>query len=123
MNGLRVVVVEDDVWLGQHFERTLISEGYDVKVVSHALDAIEVIDTKIPDVIVLDVLLTATTGFALLHELQSYDDTARIPVVLCTNLADSFRLEDVAPYGVRRILDKTTMLPEDLVAAIRSIVL
>lgn len=120
MNGLRVVVVEDDVWLGQHFERTLKRESYDVEVVPHALDAIEVIDAKIPNVIVLDVLLTATTGFALLHELQSYDDTARIPVILCTNLADSFRLEDVAPYGVRRILDKTTMLPEDLVAAIRS---
>ena len=68
-------------------------------------------------------LLAGTTALALLHELQSHTDTAKVPVILCTNLADGLDLEELAPYGVRRIVDKTTMQPDDIVAAVKSVLL
>jgi len=42
---------------------------------------------------------------------------------LCTNMADSLKLEDLKTYGVRRIVDKSTMQLDDLPAAIRSVLL
>jgi CheY-like chemotaxis protein len=113
--------VEDDSWLSEQFSRMLKNEGYDVTVASNALAAIEKIDDINPDVIILDVLLTGSTAFALLHELQSYGDTGSIPVILCTNLASELKLEDLEPYGVKRILDKTLMVPDDLVVSVRSV--
>ncbi|MNT81546.1 hypothetical protein D3C72_2211510 [compost metagenome] len=71
----------------------------------------------------MDVLLTGTTAFTLLHELQSYTDTAMVPIVLCTNMAAELELEELESYGVRRILDKATMQPDDLIAAVRSVTL
>jgi hypothetical protein len=59
----------------------------------------------------------------LLHELQSYGDTKMTPVVLCTNMAETLDLEDLRQYGVRRIIDKTTMQLDDLPAAVRSVLL
>ena len=119
----RVVVVEDDEWLAEHYLRILRRAGYETYHAAHALSAIDVIDSVQPHVILLDVLLTGTTALALLHELRSHDDLANIPVVLATNLADQIDLSDVSSYGVKRMLDKATMHPDDIVAAIRGALL
>lgn len=116
-----VLIIEDDEWLAEQFCRVLSKSGYDVKISLNAIVAIQEIDRSCPDAIILDVLLTGTTAFALLHELQSYADTGSIPVILCTNLAADLKLKDLKPYGVKRIIDKTKMLPDDLIAAVRSV--
>lgn len=118
----RIVIVEDDEWLAEHYMRVLGRAGYKVYHAPHAIAAIDSIDTIKPHAIILDVLLTGTTALALLHELKSYEDLASIPILLVTNLADQIRLDDVASYGVKRILDKTSMYPQDIEAAVRSVV-
>lgn len=122
MNG-RVVVIEDDAWLAEHYLRLLRREGYEVYHAAHAIGAIDIIDDVKPQAILLDVLLTGTTALALLHELQSHPDLAVIPVVLATNLADQIELDDVAGYGVKRILNKASMHPDDIAAAVRGVML
>jgi len=119
--SLSVLVVEDDRWLAEQYSRVLTKVGYEVKVTSHVLAAVQAIDDFRPDAIILDVLLTGSTAFTLLHELQSYGDTGAIPIILCTNLASELSLEDLRPYGVRRIIDKTKMVPDDLTIALRSV--
>lgn len=116
-----VLIVEDDKWLAEHYERLLSSSGYRVSLASHTLAAIHFVDDTRPDAIILDVLLTGTTAFTLMHELQSYDDTGSIPIILCTNLGSDLDLEDFKPYGVKRILDKAKMAPDDLVVALKSV--
>lgn len=118
---LPIVLVEDDVWLAEQMIRTL--EDYDVHHAPHGIAAMDLIDEVHPAIIILDVLLTGTTAFTLLHELQSHVDTAVLPIVLCTNMAAELKLEEVEAYGVRRIIDKTTMHPDDIVTAVRSVTL
>lgn len=122
MSSARVVVVEDDMWLAEHYLRILRRVGYETYHAPHAVNAIDIIDDAQPQVILLDVLLAGTTALALLHELQSHSDLAGIPIVLATNLADQIELDDVSSYGVKRILDKATMHPEDIIVAVRGAV-
>lgn len=117
----KIVVVEDDDWLAQHYVRMLESAGYEAFYAPHAVEAIDTIDNVMPDVIILDVLLAGTTALALLHELKSHSDLAAIPIVLATNLADQIAIDDVASYGVKRIINKATMHPDDIVAAVRAV--
>lgn len=119
----KLVLVEDDPWLAELEISILADAGYEVAHAPHPAAAIEVIDEQQPDVIILDVLLTGSTAFALLHELQSYSDTKTMPIILCTNIAEQFSLDDLKSYGVRRVIDKSTMHPDDLVAAVRSVTL
>lgn len=118
-----VLIVEDDEWLAEQHARTLQAANYKVNFAAHALAAIDAVDDARPDVIVLDVLLTGPNAFVLLHELQSHTDLCSIPVILCTNSAESITSEDSRSYGIRQILDKSTMVPEDLVAAIKKVLL
>jgi len=116
-----ILVVEDDKWLYEQYERLLSADGYKVLTTQHALAAIKIIDDVKPDAIILDVLLTGSTAFTLLHELQSYGDTGAIPIILCTNIASELSLDDLKPYGVVQILDKSKMLPGDLVTSLRDV--
>ena len=117
----RVLLVEDDAWLAS-VEASIISyAGFEVSVAPHAPAAIELVDSFHPEVIVLDVLLAGSTAFALLNELQSYSDTGMVPVILCTNIADQFDAKQLKEYGVKKVVDKTTMYPEDIIAAIRGV--
>lgn len=118
---MKVLIVEDDMWLAEMEQRVLEAEGYQVTLTPHALAAIDVIDQHPPDVIILDVLLAGSTGFALLNELQSHDDTHHIPVILCTNLAEQFSGKHLQEYGIQRVVDKSTMHPSDLVVAVRAV--
>ena len=123
MSAASILIIDDDPWVAEQHARVLEKSGYTTTISPHAIAAIGAVDDVHPDVIILDVLLTGSTAFTLLHELQSYGDTGSIPVVLCTNLAGDIRLEDVKPYGVKRILDKATMEPGDVVAAVRNVLL
>jgi len=38
-------------------------------------------------------------------------------------LASELSIDNLKPYGVKRILDKTTMEPDDVVAAVRNVLL
>lgn len=118
-----VLIVEDDDWLAEQHGRTLQAAGYTVQFAPHALAAMDAIDNTRPDAIVLDLLLAGPNAFTLLHELQSHTDLAAIPVILCTNSADQIASEDIAAYGVRIVLDKATMHPDDVIAAVKKVLL
>lgn len=118
-----VLIVEDDEWLAEQYIRTLEAAGFSAHFVAHNLAAIDSIDANVPDVLVLDVLLPGGTIFTLLHELRSHTDLAAIPIVLCTNSADQLSARDAAAYGVNNILDKATMRPQDIVAAVKKALL
>ena len=119
----KILIVEDDVLLARQLSSQLSRAGYQVRQALHAGEAMVAIDDDLPDVVVLDMLLPVNSGMALLHELQSYGDTASLPVIVCTSLADSVNLEDLKVYGVKRLIDKTTMHPKDLIGAIRAVTL
>jgi len=116
-----VLIIEDDDWLAEQYSRILSKQKYIIKISSNALDAIIAIDDFHPDAIIVDLLLTGSTALTLLHELQSYEDIGMIPVIMCTNLANEISIDNLKPYGVRRIIDKATMMPDDLLIALRSL--
>lgn len=118
-----ILVVEDDVWLAEQYVRMINRVGLQAVHAPHALAAMDILDTGVPDVIVLDVMLSGPNAFTLLHEIRSHSDLAAIPIILCTNSAGDMRQEDIGVYGVVRLLDKTTMHPDDLLVAIRKALL
>lgn len=118
-----ILLIEDDAWLAEIEAQVLREAGYTVEVAPHGFAAMDKLDTYTPEVIILDVLLTGSTAFSFLNELRSHGDIGAIPIILCTNIAEQFKVQQLREYGVRRIVDKVTMRPDDLVAAVRSVLL
>lgn len=115
-----VLVLESEKWLGDQYQRGLEKHNFTVIRESDPYKAIDLIDSEIPSAIVMGLLLDGAGGIGLLHELQSYVDTAMIPVIVSTSLSN-VSLKELEPYGVRRLIDSTTMQPDDIASAVRSV--
>lgn len=118
-----VLVIDDDQWLSAQFQRVLSRVGFVVHTASNALEGMSAIDTHKPDVIILDIFMPGPNGIVLLHEVRSHSDLAQIPIIVCTNSASDVPHGDLSAYGIHTVLDKTTMQPDDLVAAVRRVLL
>lgn len=116
-----ILLIEDDQWLADSLLMALRSRGHKVTHLSTAHEAMDWINKHIPALIIADVLLGDHNTFTLFHELQSYPDTAIIPVIVCTSL-DTRQLEqaDMKSYGIVEVLDKATLTPERLLLAVES---
>ncbi len=113
----RLLLIEDDRWLADSYMHILESE-YELDTAISGQDAMDLIDTYDYDAVIADVMLERGLVIDLLHELQAYDDTATLPIILCTTIAAQIKLADVAAYGVVAVLDKTTLTPKLLREAV-----
>jgi len=119
MPAKRVLVIEDDQWFLSLVKKTLEREKITVVTASNTIEGMVAINEMVPDVIILDFFMPGPNALVLLHELQSYSDTAKVPVILCTNNASDIPKDTLSAYGVVLTLDKTIMYPDDIAVAVR----
>ncbi|MEO5498954.1 MAG: response regulator [Candidatus Saccharimonadales bacterium] len=116
-----ILLIEDDQWLADSYLAVLRAQGHDVTQLSTAYEAMEWMKNTAPALIIADVLLGDHNSFTLFHELQSYPDTANIPVIVCTTLdKEQFSGAQLSSYGIVEVLDKTTMTPDQLLLAVET---
>src|SRR6516165_11089026 len=87
MSG-RVLVVDDVEANVKLLEAKLSSEYFDVLTASNGHAALQIVDTELPDVILLDVMMPRMDGFEVCRQLKASRRTADIPVVMVTALSD-----------------------------------
>lgn len=111
-------VIEDNEIMSELMARYLrgITE---VKTFNDVISAIANISNDRPDMIFLDVLLTGPDGFTFLNEIVSYEDTAKIPVVIVSSL--DMKAETLKNYNVIKIIKKEEMIPDDIKKIAREI--
>ena len=89
----KVLVVEDDQFLANAYRIKFEKANLEVKISMDGEEALEVIKTFKPDVILLDLVMPKMDGFAVLEKLKSDEITKDIKVVVASNLGQN---EDVA---------------------------
>lgn len=122
MSAPTILVIDDDAWQCDVYKHALQPHGIVVQTAQTLNQAIEYVQ-DVPNAIIADMLLAGETIFTLLHELQSDAELAAIPVIAATNVANQFELSQLKPYGVVRLIDKAELHPDDIVAAVRSVVI
>lgn len=121
--SLEFFILEDDPIFARLFSKSLhrAFPNSTVSTFENAIDAINALpdDCTPPSVIILDVLLTGPDGFTFLNEIASYLDLSNIPIIIVSSL--NFPMQTLESYNVKKILNKATMMPQDLPAAISEI--
>lgn len=111
-----VLLVEDNPDLVSLMTVYLREQGYTVVAVSDSLTATEQIRGRMPDYVVLDVVLQGIDGWELLRQLKADERTREIPVVICSVLqepelanalgADAYLPKPITPADLRQCLDR-----------------
>ena len=84
----RVLVVDDVEANVKLLEAKLSSEYFDVLTAYNGPTALEIAETELPDVILLDVMMPRMDGFEVCRRLKANPRTADVPVVMVTALSD-----------------------------------
>jgi len=113
MAAKRILVVEDDADLRRMFRTALSLSGFEVEEAGDGVDALRLIENRIPDLIVLDLVLRSLDGVSVRQELAAQAVTRHIPIVIVTgSTIDTDSLE------VACVLRKPVM-PDELVRTVR----
>jgi DNA-binding response OmpR family regulator len=79
-----VLIVEDDNDLGSSIVEYLKEEGLDAKLARDGDQAMRMVDSLTPSVVVLDLMMPRRDGFSVLRELRSDGRIAQLPVIVVT---------------------------------------
>lgn len=80
--GSRVLIVDDEPAVREALERSLAFEGYRTASAANGVQALEMIDTYGPDVVVLDVLMPRMDGMTAARRLRAAGN--RVPILMLT---------------------------------------
>ena len=84
----RVLVVDDVELNVKLLEAKLASEYFEVVSANNGARALDIADSELPDIILLDVMMPRMDGFEVCRRLKANLRTADIPVVMVTALSD-----------------------------------
>lgn len=76
----RILIVDDEPDICRILGFNLEMDGYEVELSDRPI----VIGERVPDLILLDVMMTPKSGFEWAKELKSNRHTANIPIIFCT---------------------------------------
>jgi CheY-like chemotaxis protein len=114
VDGIRVLLVEDDTSVAQMYRLELELDGYHVFVAADGLTAIEMARAVLPNIIFLDIRLPMMDGLDVLEALRSDPQTAPIPTVILSNVNEKEFVERSERLGALDHLIKSQTTPAKL---------
>lgn len=113
-----ILVAEDDKFLAKAYKMKLSKKGYTVQNAGNGEEAIKILESFTPDVIILDLLMPVMDGFATLGKIKSNPKWKQIPVIVATNLAQADDVVKAMRLGASDYIVKTDFSTRDLIAKI-----
>ena len=115
----KVLVIKDDLDIRELLVKILGDEGFEVAAAENGRTGIQMARRNPPEIIVCDIMMPALDGYGVLKALQAEEQTATIPFIFLTALADQQNLR----LGMRLGADDYLVKPIDIdefLAAIRT---
>lgn len=85
-----VLVVEDSMAQREMIIDLLKGNGLQVTVASDGVEALEYIQSTLPDLVVLDIVMPRMNGYEVCRRIKSDPATQNLPVVLCSSKSEEF---------------------------------
>src|SRR5688500_5436103 len=98
-----VLIVEDHAPVRDLYHSALRAAGYAAIGVEDGMDALRLVERRIPRAVVLDLSLPHLSGRDVLKALKAHTDTRAIPIIIVTGALDT---TDLNPDDVTCVLRK-----------------
>jgi len=109
----QVLVVDDMAVFREPIAAALRLSGYEALEASDGQEALRVMRSSRPDIVLLDVAMPQMDGLSVLRAMHADTGLRDVPVILLTAIADRERVVDAARHGARDYLLKSSFsLPQ-----------
>lgn len=122
-NGKKILVIEDEHFIGELYNRALTRAGFNVTIVVDGLEGLKEAQTDKYDVILLDLMIPNMTGIEILRILRDPAKTPKLhsKVIITTNLEQREEIRSDIESRADGYLVKAEVTPRELVEFLNTI--
>jgi PleD family two-component response regulator len=117
----KILVAEDDKFLGNAYRVKLTKAGFDVKIATDGQEALDALSGFIPDLILLDLVMPVKDGFIVLETIKSDPVYKLIPVIVASNLGQKEDTDRAMKLGANDFIIKSDLSLNELVDKINTL--
>ena len=116
-----IICVEDEPEVTELVQIILQREGYEVLGAKGGQEGLDLIREKLPDLILLDLMMPDVDGWEVYQQLQAEEATTNIPVIVVTAKAQS--IDKVLGLYIAKVDDYITkpFKPSELVQRVKEV--
>ena len=107
-----VMVVDDSVTMRKVTGRVLERHNYEVMTAKDGIDALERMDERVPDLMLLDIEMPRMDGYELATQMRSDPRLRGVPIIMITSRTGEKHRQRALEIGVQRYLGKPYQEPE-----------
>jgi excisionase family DNA binding protein len=105
-SGPLVLIVDDDEGVRAFVRANLELEGYSVREAASAEEGLALLEERLPDLILLDVMMPQVDGWEMLRRVQEQHGVGSIPVIMFSGKVDERALAQATERGATSFLAK-----------------
>jgi CheY-like chemotaxis protein len=114
-----VMVVEDADLIRETLTRLLNREGFQTLAAHDGREALDLLRTSMPDVILLDVNMPDMDGLEMLEHLHTTPAWQALPVVMLTSRGDTHTIRRAMQLGAKEFLVKATFSLNEMLDSVK----
>lgn len=117
----KILFVEDEMKFQKSFEDFFKKAGYELFPAYDGESGLKLAEEKMPDLILLDLILPKKNGFEVLEKLKANPRLSAIPVFVLTNLEGSPDIERALSLGATSYLVKANYSLDEILMKIKEV--
>jgi DNA-binding response OmpR family regulator len=117
MHGKNILIVEDEASIAEVVSLYLKRAGYEVQIASDGKQALNILERKIPDFVILDLMLPEVDGLSLTRWLRDRSD---VPIIMLTARREEIDRITGLEMGADDYVVKP-FSPQELVSRVRAV--
>lgn len=101
-----ILVVDDDEFLRKMVGKILQEENYQLVFAASGLEALSILQTTVPDLILMDIMMPGLTGIETLRQIKALPQLTNVPVVMLTGNSEGVVVVESIKEGARDFVVK-----------------
>ncbi len=116
-----IVVAEDDKLISNSLCEALKTAGFNPVPAYDGEESVAKCKEIVPDLVLLDIMMPKLDGISVLWELRANPTTAKVPVVVLTNIGDVETISKIVEAGAVDYLLKSDQSVDDIIQKVKDV--
>lgn len=121
MDPKKILLVEDDNFIRELYQRQLEKAGYLVKATHSGLESLQILKSENFDLVLLDIMLPEMDGITVLKKIKE-EGLDKVSVVVLSNMGQDDLIKKAIELGAKAYIIKSLTTPAQVVSEIQSVI-